>query len=403
MKRIWMFVAALTLGTACGGGGGADNPVAPVDVPPAVASVTVVLSSTQIVAGTGTTASAELRAANGAALSGRSVTWSSSSPSVATVDGGGVITAVSAGPTIISATSEGKTGTALLEVRSAIASVTLLGANRVKVGDSYQYSVTARASDGSTVTRPVAWGTANPGAGSFTPEGLFTPASAGPITIVTTIDGAAWEATVTAYDWVSLSTSGSLFVTLPSDNQITTQYGSSEYPELTFACSSTGSFVAWVSTERFVTANGIVAFSFDGSTPIVQTWLEFNSFSALGKTGTNASVKSFAIQVAGARHFAFAFGEFRGSTHGVSFRVTGLAPRLTPLLNACPGNSMQSAVSDALSAMASMQSSMQLPSPELVQLRRERAKARASTQVPSLGAGGAAVQVGELRTTRRKQ
>lgn len=486
MKRNWLFVAALLLGTACGGGGGNDNPAGPGDSPPAVSSVTVVLSSAQVVAGASTLASVELRAASGTILNGRSVAWSSSAMAVATVNDAGAIVAVSPGTTsitassegrsgsatltvlpvpvatisvtgtttisvgassqlaavlraangtelqgrsvvwgtsntgiaavsatglvtgiapgtaTISANSEGRTGTLLIDVRSPVVGVTLTGASRVKVGDSYQYSATARSSDGSVVVRPVTWSTTNPGAGTFTPSGLFTPASTGTITLVATIDGVAWEAPVTAYDWQSLSGSGSLFATLPSDEQITSRSGSSEYPELTFACSSTGSFLAWVSTQSFVTENGIVAFSFDGAPSVAQTWLEFNNFRALGKTGTNASVKSFAIQMAGARLFRFAFGEFRGSTKLVSFRVTGFAPRLTPLLDACPSNNIQSAVADALTAATSTQSSMKLPSPELAQLRQERASAKASAKVPSLDAGVAASQGGEIRATRRK-
>ncbi len=487
MRRTWLSSAALVFGTACSGGGGADNVVAPpVNTPPAVSSVSVVLQTTQLITGTSTTAAAELRAANGTVLSGRTVSWSSSAATVATVDGAGTITAVSAGTTTISAVSEGRTGTATLtvlpvpvasisvsgaseltpgattplaatlraangtelqgrsvvwgtsnpsvatvsaaglvtgiapgtttisansegqtgtlrlNVRSPVVSVTLAGASRVKVGDTYQYSVTARTSDGSTVTRPVSWSTANPGAGTFTASGLLTPASAGTITIVATIDGVAWEATVTAYDWLSISSSSIVFTTLPSDNQISNRFGSAEYPELTFACSD-GNFFVWIDTERFVTENGLVAFSFDGGTPVSQTWLEFDSFSALGKSGTNATLKSFALQMSGARLFTFAFGEFRGSTKVVSYRVTGLATRLTPLLNACPGNSIQSVVSDALRAVAMRTPvSIALPSPELEQLRRERAAAGESTRVPSIEAGASASRGEEMRATRRR-
>ena len=279
-------------------------------LPVPVATISV-SGATSITAGATTQLLALLRDANGTELQGRNVAWGTSSSSVATVSASGFVTGIAPGITTISANSEGRTGTLLLQVRSPVVGVTLTGATRVKVGDSYPYSVTARASDGSTVTRPVTWSLLNPSAGTITPSGVFTPASIGTLSIVATIDGVAWEGTAASYDWESLIASGNLYATLPADNLITSRSGSSEYPELTFVCSSTGSFVAWVSTERFVTENGIVAFSFDGGTSVAQTWLEFNNFRALGKTGTNATVKSFAVQMAGAQRFTFAFGEFR--------------------------------------------------------------------------------------------
>lgn len=57
------------------------------------------------------------RDATGTALAGRTIAWSSSAPAVATVTGG-VVTAVSAGPATITASSEGKTATAQITVNA---------------------------------------------------------------------------------------------------------------------------------------------------------------------------------------------------------------------------------------------------------------------------------------------
>lgn len=57
------------------------------------------------------------RDATGTALTGRTITWSTSAPAVATVTGG-VVTAVSAGPATITASSEGKTATAQITVNA---------------------------------------------------------------------------------------------------------------------------------------------------------------------------------------------------------------------------------------------------------------------------------------------
>src|SRR5438552_1524824 len=54
--------------------------------------------------------------ANGRALSGRAVSWSSSNTSVVTVSNAGVVSAVTLGSATITATSEGKSGTSSITV-----------------------------------------------------------------------------------------------------------------------------------------------------------------------------------------------------------------------------------------------------------------------------------------------
>jgi uncharacterized protein YjdB len=57
-----------------------------------------------------------LRNANGTILTGRTVSWSSSENSIASVATSGSITAKKAGTTTITATSEGKRATVTLQV-----------------------------------------------------------------------------------------------------------------------------------------------------------------------------------------------------------------------------------------------------------------------------------------------
>jgi len=85
-------------------------PVASVAVSPATASV-VVGQTVQL--------AATPKDASGNALAGRVVTWASSAPAVATVDGSGLVTGLVAGPVTITATSEGQSGTAALSVSVA--------------------------------------------------------------------------------------------------------------------------------------------------------------------------------------------------------------------------------------------------------------------------------------------
>src|SRR5713101_8036472 len=80
-------------------------PVASVTVAPATVLVGVTVQLT------GTT-----KAADGNVLTGRTLTWATSNPAVATVNSTGLATGVAAGQATITATSEGQSGTAAITV-----------------------------------------------------------------------------------------------------------------------------------------------------------------------------------------------------------------------------------------------------------------------------------------------
>src|SRR5437667_8259930 len=86
-------------------------PVATVAVSPATAGVQV---------GATVQLTATPKDASGNPLSGRVVTWASSNTAVATVNGSGLVSGVVAGPATITATSEGKSGTAALTVTATV-------------------------------------------------------------------------------------------------------------------------------------------------------------------------------------------------------------------------------------------------------------------------------------------
>src|SRR3989449_1238 len=87
----------------------ANVPVASVSVSPATASLQV-NGAVQLVA--------TPKDANGTPLSGRAVSWSSSNTSVATVSTSGVVTGAAAGSAMITATSEGQSGSATVTVQA---------------------------------------------------------------------------------------------------------------------------------------------------------------------------------------------------------------------------------------------------------------------------------------------
>ena len=67
-------------------------------------------------AGQSTQANATTKDASGNVLTGRTIVWTTSDPAVASVDGAGLVTALKAGTVTVTATSEGKTGSASLTV-----------------------------------------------------------------------------------------------------------------------------------------------------------------------------------------------------------------------------------------------------------------------------------------------
>ena len=117
-------------GTACGAftvtatsQPGAKSDAASVTVvcaPTPVATVVVSPSAPSVQAGLTVQLTATPQDANGNPLTGRTVTWASGTPAVATVDANGLVTGVAAGgPVTITATSEGRSGTAAVTVTAA--------------------------------------------------------------------------------------------------------------------------------------------------------------------------------------------------------------------------------------------------------------------------------------------
>src|SRR5207245_1437105 len=115
--------------------------------PPApVATVTLTPASATLNEGQTLQLTATLKDANGNVLIGRSITWSSSNSSAATVNATGLVTGVVAGSATITATSEGQSGTsAITVVHMPVASVTVTPASgTVSAGSSVQLTATPK-------------------------------------------------------------------------------------------------------------------------------------------------------------------------------------------------------------------------------------------------------------------
>ncbi len=244
----------------------------------------------------------------------------------------------------------------------AVASVEVLGATLVKVGDSYTYAATARRRDGTIIQLPVNWSILEAGRGVMTSGGTLTPSQSGVITVVATIDRVEWIVGVSAYDWVSLSQAGGSFLVLGADVEVTDKSGASEFPQLVIGCNGANSFFTlWVGFRNLVTASGAVEYAFDGGAISNDVWDESSAPHTLFHSGLSPERKAFATTLAQARSFHFTFSEFEGGAKTTTFRVTGLSALLQPLLNDCPLNYL-TPLADAEANLLGPESLSDLPS-----------------------------------------
>jgi hypothetical protein len=133
-------------------------------------------------------------------LTGRTIAWSSSNESVATVDADGLVRGVSSGTATITATSEGQSGSALVTVMPpAVASVSVAPATPTVVGgQTVELTATTRDAGNNVLTgRAIAWSSSNEAVATVDANGLVTARSAGTATITATSEGQSGSAFVT--------------------------------------------------------------------------------------------------------------------------------------------------------------------------------------------------------------
>ena len=178
-------------------------PVAP------VASVTLSTPSTSLQVGQTAQITVTLKDANGNTVSGRSIGWSSTNPTILTVSVSGVVTAVGSGSATISATSEGKTGTIGMTVAAVItppppppptvASITVqLASTSVQAGGSTAATAVAKDANGNPIGGvAVVWSSSNGGVASVSASGAVSALAAGSASIIATGGGKTGSAALT--------------------------------------------------------------------------------------------------------------------------------------------------------------------------------------------------------------
>ncbi len=166
-------------------------PVASVSVSPAAPSIRI---------GGTVQLSATTKDSAGNVLTGRVVTWASSAPAVATISASGLVTGVAAGSATLTATSEGKNGTATVAVTVVPVSTVAVSpaSSSLPVGQTVQLSATTKDSAGNVLTgRVVTWASSAPAVATVSASGLVTGVAAGSVTVTATSEGKNGTATVT--------------------------------------------------------------------------------------------------------------------------------------------------------------------------------------------------------------
>jgi hypothetical protein len=183
--------------SSCGGSDLASGPDLTVE------SVTVAPSHSRIAPNATVQLQATMRDANGSSLSGREVTWSSSDDAVATVASQGLVTGVATGSATITATSEGKSESAVVEVgvegETPVSSVVVSpeGAT-IAASETVQLDAATLDAQGNVLTgRVVEWSSSNPDVASVTETGLVTAVADGTAIVTATSEGQSGSATIT--------------------------------------------------------------------------------------------------------------------------------------------------------------------------------------------------------------
>lgn len=166
----------------------------------AVRSVVVSPPFPAITVGQRVTLTAQAFGSSGQLLSGRSVFWSSSSPTVADVSAAGVVTGVSLGSAAIIASIDSILGSTNVSVVPVpVATVTVApSSSSITVGQTAQLTAALKDASGNTLTgRRITWATSQASVAAVDSTGLVTGVAAGTATISATSENQVGTATVT--------------------------------------------------------------------------------------------------------------------------------------------------------------------------------------------------------------
>ena len=169
-------------------------------VPLPVAALEITPSTASLFVGAVRSFSVVARAANGTALTGRSIAWRSGATSVLTVSPTGVVTGVASGVALVVAESEGISATSTVMVSvPPVASITLAPANpSLSVNGLVQLVATLRDTAGAQLSgRSASWRSADETVAFVSSTGLVVGVRVGSTIITVTSEGISASVTIT--------------------------------------------------------------------------------------------------------------------------------------------------------------------------------------------------------------
>lgn len=240
-----------------------------------VASVNVTPASNNVVVGSSVQLTAQLTDVQGTVLSGRQLSWTSSNGAVASVDASGLVRALSTGNVTITATSEGRSGSATVVVGAIPVSridVTP-AATQIFAGATVQLNAVPRAANGDALSgRNVTWRTGASSVATVSASGLVTGVGPGTAVITAEVEGVTGSSTVT----VSIPPVASITIT-PASSTISPLGSVQLVATLRDAAGNTlsGRTIVWTTSNEsvaFVSSGGrVVGGLFPGTATITAT------------------------------------------------------------------------------------------------------------------------------------
>lgn len=237
-------------------------------------TVTLSPANATIVTGTTVQLTSQITDPAGNVLTGRPISFASDNNAVATVNATGLITAVTPGTARITATSEGKTGTATIIVTALpVATVNVTPTtSTIFIGSTAVLNAQPLSETGAALTgRTVSWISGAPGVATVSASGLVTAVASGTAVIVAVVDGVSGTATIT----VRAHPVGAVAITPAAPSVAvgaTTQLGTTLRDDT--GTIITGRTVTWASADEsvaFVSSSGLVVGLKAGTTTISAT------------------------------------------------------------------------------------------------------------------------------------
>ncbi|WP_309670006.1 Ig-like domain-containing protein [Gemmatimonas sp.] len=231
-----------------------------------VATVVLTPSSTSIVEGQTTQLRVETRSSTGVVLSGRTIAWSSSNASVASVSSSGLVTGVAMGTTTITASSEGRSGSASVTITARPVNAIVVSPSQLSLIAGQAVALTVQITDaqGNLLSgRPVSYRSDSVGVASVSANGAVTAVAPGSATITVTSEGrsATVRVVVSAVPISSIRVTPSLATLTVGDDTaltaVTLDASGAALSGRVIAWSSGSPSVATVSTSGLVTAVGV--------------------------------------------------------------------------------------------------------------------------------------------------